>query len=162
MSLSEAIAIQGICVDLTSPNQRDNFRTEYPWSSMPPGGYVAIVEAFARFYVYKCPTDDDPEISEHLELGLVIFAENFPDWAVTLISKQLELGRAIFAEKFPDVAVTLTNLNFRRSGVELDAGQLLAASFASKLCSSLLSLHTNYGIEAFRERVAQLRSSGQA
>lgn len=137
MTLAEAVAIHVHCVELRDSGTLTTMVV--PLSELPPGGYFAVVEAFARMYVDLHPVTDDNEARHKFRIGLLLYADSIPDTAVMLLE-----GPAGDRNGAPD------------------AGVRLARAQAVALREAVWAVQMDHGYRAFEERVDQLRASASS
>ena len=90
MEVYEAVTIVDECIRLMGPG---GFAGDViPDSKMPGGGFLAVVEALAQYFVYvsEKPGQDRTELLEWCKMGVVQFAQSGPDWATELQNKWRE------------------------------------------------------------------------
>ncbi len=109
---------------------------EFRYSELPGGSYPAVVEAFARHFCAKSPgqsADFRADLENHLHLGLEMFANSGPDWAVDAYNRRRSRSDDPFA---PD--------------------RLAIPAHASEILERLYNAQESWGREQFARRIEEL------
>jgi len=138
MTFVEALNNYNLCLAAVEGDGRA--RIETPESKLPPGGYAAVVESFARYYVGVAKEANKDALYEHLKSGLAIFALAVPDWMLRITERERD----------------------RAAGEACDGGIVAAAELANNLISAICDVQLAWGEAAFEARVVELQGGWES